>query len=175
MSKWTGQLRFSSPPAEGRSSSFKKCWRSSSWSSRSMLRNFSTTDLHLSVTVCFKNITLSCLVLVVVVLLCSWSLTNLFACSSDDSLSMRLMDLPVLYNSDTWWNTHTQSVSQCEHASMYLCVYLSMYVCFYLHSSVYKAGWQACQCSDVGSIAGLADPFLQLVEKNQLISVHCCL
>lgn len=27
---------------------------------------------------------------------CSWSLTNLFACSSDDALSMCLIDLPVL-------------------------------------------------------------------------------
>lgn len=56
---------------------------------------------------------------------------------------------------------------------LFFCLCMCVYV--YLHPSLHKAHWQACQCGDVGSIAGLADPFLQLVEKHQLISIHCCL
>lgn len=126
-----------------------KCWRSKSLSSRSRLRNFSTTDLHLSVTESFKWSPLCWFDL------CNWSLTNLFACSSDDALSMRLMDLPVLYSSDTCPNihTHTHTVRLCKHASVVLCVCVVKYVCVNLHSSLYKASWQARQRGDVGSIA----------------------
>ena len=45
----------------------------------------------------------------------------------------------------------------------------------YLHPSLYEAGGQAGQQSDVGSVAGLAHALLQLVQKHQLISIHRCL
>lgn len=63
---------------------------------------------------------------------------------------------------------HIQSVHTCSCGPICLCV-------FYLHSSLHYGRWEACQCSDVSSMAWLADTFLQLVQEYQLITIYCCL
>lgn len=165
LQKCVSQMRFGSCPAEGRSSSFTKCWRSKSLSSRSRLMNFCTTDLHL----CHSLFHLHC----------TLTLPSLWFCAARVWRTCLPAPPMTLCQCVGWVSlsctAQTPDQKQTVYVNVGSCVSVYRHIYPHLHSSLHEAGWQTCQRSNVSSIAGLTDPFFQLIQEHQLIPIHCCL